>query len=51
MRVEGVVLEHHGDVAVLGREVVHQPIADVDLPGGDLLEARDHPEGRGLAAP
>ena len=50
VRVEGVALEHHGDVAVAGRDVVHDPIADPDLAGGDRLEPGDHAEQRGLAA-
>ena len=50
VRVERVVLEHHGDVAVLGRRLVDQGIADPDLAGGDLLEAGDHAQGRALAA-
>jgi len=51
VRVEGVVLEDHGNVAVLGGQVVHEALADVDLPRRDLLEAGDHPEGGGLPAP
>ncbi len=50
VRVQGVVLEHHGDVPVLGRHVVHQLAVDVELPGGDLLQAGDHAQGGGLAA-
>ncbi len=50
MRVEGVVLEDHRDVAVLRRHVVDQPLADEDVAGGLLLEAREHAEGGGLAA-
>ena len=37
VRVERVVLEHHGDVAVLGLERVHHPAADRDLAGSDGL--------------
>ncbi len=50
MRVESVVLEHHGDVAVLGRDVVHYPVANQDLSLRDLLETRNHAQGRRLAA-
>ena len=50
VRVEGVVLEHHGDVAVLGRDLVDHPPADRDLALGDLLEPGHHPQQRGLAA-
>jgi putative molybdopterin biosynthesis protein len=49
--VEGVVLEDHGDVTVLGSNVVDEPIADEQLPLGDLLEARDHAQDGRLAAP
>ena len=50
VRVERVGLEHHRDVAALGVDVVHAAAADAELAGGDVLEARDHAEGRGLAA-
>jgi len=50
VRVERVVLEDHGDVAVLGVDVVDDAFADADLARGDLLEARDHAERGGLAA-
>ena len=43
VRVQRVALEHHRDVAVLGRNVVDQLVADVDLAGGRLLKAGDHP--------
>jgi len=46
VRVERVVLEHHGDVPVLRRDVVDAPAADQQVPLADLLEARDHPERR-----
>jgi len=50
VRVERVVLEHHGDVAVLGRHVVDHVAADRDVAAADLLEPGDHAQGRALAA-
>ena len=50
MRVERIVLEHHRDVAVLGRHVVDDVAADRDLAVRDVLEAGDHAQRRGLAA-
>ena len=51
VRVERVVLEHHGDVPVLRRQVVDHPVADLDRAAGDLLEPGDGPQRGGLAAP
>jgi hypothetical protein len=48
--IEGVVLEHHGDVAVPRRQVVDQPAADLDGAGADLLEPGHHAQGGRLAA-
>ena len=50
VRVERVVLEHHGDVAVLGGPVVDDLAADENVARGDLLEAGDHAQRRRLAA-
>ena len=50
MGIQGIVLEHHGDVAVLGLHIIHQLVADPQLAGGDVLQTRDHPQGGGLAA-
>ena len=50
VRIQRVVLEHHRDVAVLRRHVVHQRAVDVDLPIGRFLEAGDHAQGSALAA-
>ena len=50
VRIERVVLEHHGDVAVLGLELVDHPVADRDLAAGDALEPRHHAQQGGLAA-
>src|SRR3546814_16516755 len=49
-RSERIVLEHHGDVTVLGFQVVHHAAADGDLAGGDHLEAGDHAQEGRLAA-
>jgi hypothetical protein len=44
VRVQGVVLEDHRDIAVFGRQIGDVPIADVDGSGVDLLQAREHAE-------
>ena len=49
VRVEGVALEDHGHVAVLGVDVVDHPLADGDGPLGHLLEPGHHAQGGGLA--
>ena len=48
-RVERVVLEHHGDVAVLGLHVADVPAADLDPAAVERLKAGQHPQRRGLA--
>ena len=48
--VEGVVLENHGDVAVLGGHVVHDLTVDDELAAGDLFQTCHHAQGSGLAA-
>ena len=50
MGVEGVILEHHRDVPILGRHVVDQLVADINLARGGFLEPGDHAQGRALAA-
>ena len=50
VREEGVGLEHHGDVAVGGRQVGDVALADVDAAGCRQLQSGDHPERRRLAA-
>src|SRR5205085_1703454 len=49
--IEGVVLEDHCDIAVLGRDIVHDAITDKDLAGSGLLEPSDHAQSGRLAAP
>ena len=50
MRIERVVLKHHGNVAVLRRNVIHDTVADRDRTLRNLLQAGDHPERRRLPA-
>jgi hypothetical protein len=50
VRVERVVLEHHGDVAVLRGDVGDVAVADADRPAVDLLEPGEHPQAGRLAA-
>ena len=50
VRVQSIVLEDHGDVAVLRGHVVHQTVADVQFAVRDLFQTGDHAERRGLAA-
>ena len=51
MRVERVVLEHHGDVAVGRIDIVDDAVADADHALGDGLEPGDHAQqGRFSAA-
>ena len=49
-RIEGVELEHHGNVAIARREVVDPAACDEDVARRRVLEPRDHAERRGLAA-
>ena len=48
--VEGVVLEHHGDVPVLRRNVGDVVVADVDGSVVHLLQTCEHAQRGGLAA-
>ena len=48
---ERVVLEDHADIAVVGGQPVHHPVAEADLAGIGLREAGQQPEQRGLPAP
>ena len=50
MRIERIILEHHGDVALFGRHIVDDALADGDLAAGDAFEPGDHAQKRGLAA-
>jgi hypothetical protein len=48
--IERVILEHHGDIALLGRQRIDDAIVDPDLAGADVLEPGDHPQQGRLAA-
>ena len=50
VRIQRVALEHHRDVAILRRDLVHHAVADTQLAAADRLQARDHPQQGGLAA-
>ena len=50
VRQQGVALEHHGGVALVGGELVDGLAAQVDLALVRALEAGDHAQDRGLAA-
>jgi len=50
VRVEGVVLEDHGDVAILRGQIVDHPAADADRARGHRLQPGDHAQRRRLAA-
>ena len=51
VRIQRVVLEHHGDVPVLRGDVVDDALADAHFAGRNRLEPGDHAEGRALATP
>ena len=51
VRIQGVVLKHHGDVAVLRCDVVDHAIADRDRAGGDVFQAGHQPQCRALSTP
>ena len=50
VRIKRIVLEDHGDVAILGRNVVHQLTADGELAAADLLETCNHAQRGGFSA-
>src|SRR5690349_16723826 len=51
MRIEAIALEHHGDTARTGRDIVDEIASDDEIAAGRLLEpADDAQEGRLAAA-
>ena len=50
VRIERVVLEDHGDIAILRGDVVDDTLADEDVAARLLLESGEHAQRGGLAA-
>ena len=50
VRVERVVLEHHGNVALFGRHLVDKFVTDVDVTRRDFFQPGDHAQQGGFAA-
>jgi hypothetical protein len=48
--IQREVLENHGNIAVLGRKVIHDLAVDGDGTRGRFLQAGDQAQGRRLAA-
>ncbi len=50
VRVEGVILKDHGDVAIAGGDIVHESIADVNFAAAGFFQTGDHAERGRFAA-
>ena len=50
MRIQGVALEHHGDITILRFHIVYYFPVDNQLAGADVLQAGHHPQRGGFAA-
>ena len=50
VRVKGVILENHCDIAILGGDVVHELAVDIQLSLSDLFQTCDHAQRGGLTA-
>ena len=50
VRIQSVVLEDHGDIAVFRRDVVHELTVDDQFTAADLFETGDHTKGSGFTA-
>ncbi|MCL5998901.1 MAG: hypothetical protein M1546_23010, partial [Chloroflexi bacterium] len=51
MRVQAEALEHHRDISHLGRHVVHQAIAEIDLTTGRSFQPCQYVQRGALATP
>ncbi len=50
MGKEGVVLEHHAKAAILGLQLIHALVIDIDAPASRAQKTCDAIESRGLSA-
>jgi hypothetical protein len=50
MRIDGVVLEHHGDIALLGFALVHHLVGNQQIAARNVFEPGDHAQSGGFAA-
>ena len=50
MGIQSVILKNHGDIPVFWRDIVHQAVANIDIPGCGRFKARDHAERGGFSA-
>ena len=50
MRIEGVILENHRNIAFRWRYVIDDAPIDTDFPLGDGFQPRNHPQQRGFSA-
>ncbi len=50
MGIEGIALEDHGDVTIVGRQMADRILVEVDFALGLFFQAGDEAQGGGLAA-
>ena len=50
VRIQGVVLEYHGDIAILGSNVVNEFVANVEFAVRNFFKTSNHAQGGGLSA-
>ena len=48
--IQGIALEHHGDLPLPGSLLIGPYAVDQEFAAGDVLQAGNHPQGRGLSA-
>jgi len=50
VRIQSVVLEHHGNVTILGRNVIDQTVINIKFTVGNFFQTGDHTQSGGLTA-